>query len=269
MDTPLLYFAYGSNMNPKRIAARIPGAKDLGPAELLGYRVTERLYADIDAVKGASTWGVLYMVSKADIAELDRFEGAPTIYERRTVEVVYRGEHYFAETYEMTPQTKIARHWQPYPDSYRRLCSDGAELHHIPNHFLIPMQKPTINVAVYGTLLAGEHNSSLIPIDTPRTPCTIKGTLFDTGYGYPAFDPKSTKDSKNNKPVQAELVTVSPEVFGNLDRLEGYPHLYTRKQIYTYLPDGTKKRAWVYIMRDLPANARIIESGSWREYRCR
>ena len=47
MNTMFLYFAYGSNMNPARMAKRCPGAIDLGGAVLRNHRVVERLYADI------------------------------------------------------------------------------------------------------------------------------------------------------------------------------------------------------------------------------
>ena len=60
-QTPLLYFAYGSNQNKRRAARRIPGAVDLGVAVLPNYRLTERLYADIDFCEGAEVFGVLYL----------------------------------------------------------------------------------------------------------------------------------------------------------------------------------------------------------------
>ena len=50
MNNLFLYFAYGSNMNPSRMAKRCPGAIALGGAVLLNHRLAERLYADIDFV---------------------------------------------------------------------------------------------------------------------------------------------------------------------------------------------------------------------------
>ena len=54
MNNMFLYFAYGSNMNPARMAKRCPGAIALGGAVLLNHRLAERLYADIDFVSGAA-----------------------------------------------------------------------------------------------------------------------------------------------------------------------------------------------------------------------
>ena len=46
------YFAYGSNMNPVRIRQRIPQARLVGKATIKGWRLVERLYADIERAKG-------------------------------------------------------------------------------------------------------------------------------------------------------------------------------------------------------------------------
>lgn len=51
MKNLILYFAYGSNMEPVRMAWRCPGAYPLGRAVLRNYKLTERLYADIDFLK--------------------------------------------------------------------------------------------------------------------------------------------------------------------------------------------------------------------------
>ncbi|MBQ8756280.1 MAG: gamma-glutamylcyclotransferase, partial [Lentisphaeria bacterium] len=82
MNTMFLYFAYGSNMNPARMAKRCPGAIDLGGAVLRNHRVAERLYADIDFVEGAETEGVLYVITEEHLRKLDRYEGYPSVYRR-------------------------------------------------------------------------------------------------------------------------------------------------------------------------------------------
>ena len=56
------YFAYGSNMNPDRIRQRIPQARPVGTAFILGWRIKERLYADIDKAKAGRVDGVLYLL---------------------------------------------------------------------------------------------------------------------------------------------------------------------------------------------------------------
>lgn len=137
MKNPILYFAYGSNANPLRMIRRCPGAIALGSARLPNYQLAERLYADIDFREGASTYGVLYLISGANQRALDAYEGYPKVYRRYWVEVEFNGERYPALVYEMTAETKAAREGMPYPEDYRKICSDGMKYHRVPNKFTI------------------------------------------------------------------------------------------------------------------------------------
>ena len=135
MNTPILYFAYGSNLNPKRILHRCPTAATFRAAKLRNYRLVERLYADIDYEENAVVYGVLYCISERELDVLDTYEGCPRIYRRIWIEAECNGESFVAATYEMTPETKILRAGQPFPEDYRKICSTGATFHHIPNAF--------------------------------------------------------------------------------------------------------------------------------------
>ena len=106
MNNMFLHFAYGSNMNPARMAKRCPGAIALGGAVLLNHRLAERLYADIDFVSGATVEGVLYLIPEANLARLDACEGYPKVYRRLWLEVEYDGGIYQAITCEMSRLTK-------------------------------------------------------------------------------------------------------------------------------------------------------------------
>ena len=63
------YFAYGSNLLPERLFQRCPTAVPYAPAILPNYRLTERLYADVDYAPGEQVHGfenrftVLYIFS--------------------------------------------------------------------------------------------------------------------------------------------------------------------------------------------------------------
>ncbi len=90
-----LVFAYGSNMNPRQMQRRCPGAKPVGVATLDGYRLT--------FVGKSSTWGggvatiepdrrtvvigFVWLLSAADLQSLDGFEGYPFVYDREFVQV--------------------------------------------------------------------------------------------------------------------------------------------------------------------------------------
>lgn len=127
-----LYFAYGSNMNPERIRYRIPEARGLGRAVLKGWKLTERLYADIDRARGGRVEGVLYCISETELRRLDFYEGYPKTYERKAVMVeaylmgMEKPTRVPVLTYVMSEETKKEREGKPYPDGYRIMCAVGA-----------------------------------------------------------------------------------------------------------------------------------------------
>lgn len=130
------YFAYGSNMNPDRIRERIPQARLVGKATIKGWRLVERLYADIECAKGCTVEGVLYLVNQTELYRLDAYEGFPNIYGSVQVNAWLDAKHCVAaQTYMMTARTKAARNGRPYPREYRLICSTGAEYHGVKNEF--------------------------------------------------------------------------------------------------------------------------------------
>ena len=120
-------------------------------------------------------------------------------------------------------------------------------------------QPPTkeIKVFVYGTLLSGERNARWA-LGARRHPAWTHGTIYDTGYGFPAFTREVTTK------VVGELLTVDQAGFDSMDRLEGHPRLYRREEIEVYGECIGRHRAWVYIMNNLPSTAKVIASGDWR-----
>ena len=73
------YFAYGSNLLSERLFQRCPTAVPYAPAILPNYRLTERLYADVDYAPGKQVHGFVYLLRAHDVARLDRYEGYPRI----------------------------------------------------------------------------------------------------------------------------------------------------------------------------------------------
>ena len=119
----------------------------------------------------------------------------------------------------------------------------------------------TVKLIVYGTLMSGESNHRFCRNAVSITPCTITGTLYDTGYGFPAFVPEG------DGVVKAEIIEIPIADWAAVDGLEGYPRLYDRQLYPATLADGTEVSGWVYIMNKLPDNARVIEGGDWKEHR--
>lgn len=132
----LLYFAYGSNMKPERMMARVPGAHVIGVGCIRGWEVVERLYADIEKVTNGTTVGVVYEMSEAELKVLDVYEGCPTVYGRRWCYVhMADGSVRRAVVYALTEGARTDREGLPYPEWYRTICSDGARRFGLRNAF--------------------------------------------------------------------------------------------------------------------------------------
>ena len=130
------YFAYGSNMNPERIRERIPTARMIGPAFILGWRLKERLYADIERSAGGRVDGVLYLLTQIEVFRLDAFEGYPHTYGCVGLDAIIDPEHKVpAFTYVLTDAMKRKREGKKYPEDYRLICSAGARWHGIRDAF--------------------------------------------------------------------------------------------------------------------------------------
>ena len=79
------------------------------------------------------------------------------------------------------------------------------------------MKKETVLIAAYGTLRSGERNERFCRNAISRRIATISGTLYDTGWGFPAFVPKGDTS------VTVELIEIPIRDWADVDRLEGYP----------------------------------------------
>lgn len=94
----MLYFAYGSNLDYSRMFSRCKKARVVGKATLLNYRLcfmennSKRIVANIEETKGNIVYGVLYDINKSDLAKLDICEGYPNVYQRKLIDIDYKGD---------------------------------------------------------------------------------------------------------------------------------------------------------------------------------
>lgn len=116
----------------------------------------------------------------------------------------------------------------------------------------------TVQIIAYGTLMTGERNHCFCWNAVSIRPCVVTGTLYDTGYGFPAYMPAGSTQ------VKAELMEIPMENWAAVDQLEGYPRLYDRMLVPATLADGSTVEAWVYVMNTIPAQAKVIASGDWK-----
>jgi len=128
-----LYFAYGSNMNGARMLARVPTARHVGTATLYGWRLAERLYADIERWRSARVRGVVYAMDARDLLVLDRYEGFPNTYTGDDVRVkMDDGRWVQAWAYFMTTTARRKRAGMKYPLDYAAICAAGAKENGLP-----------------------------------------------------------------------------------------------------------------------------------------
>ena len=84
----MLYIAYGSNMNVRRMAFRCPRAKPVGPVWLKGWRLVMKRVADVEpdleAIIPAALWRITVRCEEA----LDLYEGFPAFYTKHRLRIV-------------------------------------------------------------------------------------------------------------------------------------------------------------------------------------
>ena len=122
-----LYIAYGSNLHLEQMAYRCPEAKVLCTGIIEDYTLVFRgsktgAYATIIPKKGDHVPVVVWKISENDERNLDRYEGFPTFYYKKTLPVLYDGHLYIdAMVYIMFDEAK------PGIPSMRYLetCSQG------------------------------------------------------------------------------------------------------------------------------------------------
>ena len=119
----------------------------------------------------------------------------------------------------------------------------------------------TDKLIVYGTLMSGDRKHKFCKNALSIEPCTVTGTLYDTGCGFPAFQPKGENT------IHAELIEIPLRDWFAIDRLEGYPKLYDRQLFTCTLSDGTTDTGWIYIINNLPPMAKVIKGGDWKGHR--
>lgn len=102
-----LMLSYGANTCPDSMARRCPAAAPLGAVTLRDYALVFRGVADIAPFKESVLHGVLWSITPACEKALDRFEGWPHLYIKRTVIVENADMTYRAMVYLM------ARHANP------------------------------------------------------------------------------------------------------------------------------------------------------------
>jgi len=133
VDNPILYFAYGANLDCKAMRSRCRGCQPVTKARLIDHRLVFRGVADIEFAPGASLQGALYRITTAGLNALDRFESHPHFYDRKIVSV-FNPEGIAAEAivYQMVRQYGYA----PPSDHYLNTILNGCREWEIEEEYI-------------------------------------------------------------------------------------------------------------------------------------
>ena len=111
----IIYFAYGANLDRNGMDIRCSGNKPLCRAVLKNYRLMFKSVADIEEAVNHNVHGALYEITKEHLRSLDRFEGYPRLYIRKTVPVITEdGREVEAVVYQMTNRNQYSSPFQGY-----------------------------------------------------------------------------------------------------------------------------------------------------------
>ena len=142
MEDNLHYFAYGSNMSSRRLAARVSGARALSSATLEGHELRFHKRGQDGSGKcdihetdreDARVFGALFALPFAAKATLDRIEGLGAGYEEKVVSITdAAGGEIQALTYYATD---IKDALQPFC-WYRHHVLAGAQEFQLPENYI-------------------------------------------------------------------------------------------------------------------------------------
>ena len=125
-----IYAAYGSNMNIEQMAIRCTKAKVIGTGILQDYKLTFRGLgcggvANIEQGKGNRVPIVLWEITSECEVALDHYEGYPSLYTKRVVEVTCKDKskvkamvYVMAKRYESYPSEPSETYFKVIKDGY-------------------------------------------------------------------------------------------------------------------------------------------------------
>jgi len=148
----MLYFAYGSNLDPEQMRSRCPEHRVVGMAALHDYRLTFPRYsprweggvASVQPGHGETVWGMVFDLTAADLGQLDEYEGflgegnQHNVYDREHVTVELARPDDGSVPRRVRAWTYIARPSNPSPPSRRYLEAlvRGARHHRLHEEYV-------------------------------------------------------------------------------------------------------------------------------------
>ncbi|MEA4922836.1 MAG: gamma-glutamylcyclotransferase family protein [Eubacteriaceae bacterium] len=130
------YIAYGSNMDIRQMKYRCPDSELLGSTVLDGWELLFKgsysgSYATIERKKGSKVPALIWAISDQDEDNLDRYEGCPTFYYKRNLDVSLSGGRKFeAMVYIMHEERELGIPSPEYYQCIRRAYTEFRDAGH-------------------------------------------------------------------------------------------------------------------------------------------
>ena len=138
MSKKKYYIAYGSNLSVEQMAVRCPDARVVGNAILYGWQLLFKGCATIEPNPERNTPVLVWEISERDEHSLDRYEGYPSFYYKKNLEVeTFPLEGGESET--LTAMVYIMENdfGRRAPSRYYyKVLHDGYKAFHFPMHIL-------------------------------------------------------------------------------------------------------------------------------------
>lgn len=152
----MLYFAYGSNLDPEQMKERCPGSSVVGLAALHDYRIAFPRFsnrwgggsASLQLAHGEIMYGVLYELTDDDLAKLDAIEGfvgpgdQHNAHDREHVTLELERPDDGSIPRRVRAWAYVARPAHPAPPSARYLerIRAGARHHRLPEEYIARLE---------------------------------------------------------------------------------------------------------------------------------
>ena len=138
------YIAYGSNLNVPQMRMRCPHATILGTANLKGWELLFKgsktgSYLTIEECESGTVPVVIWEVTAADEAALDRYEGFPNFYYKKDIKLQYKGIR-TGKRRTVTAFAYIMHEERPIgipTNFYMRTCLEGYDTFYFNKNILI------------------------------------------------------------------------------------------------------------------------------------
>ena len=153
----MLYFAFGSNLDPDQMQARCPAHRVVGMAVLRDHKLVFPIFspswgggvASLQLSHGHDVWGMLYELDDEDLRALDGYEafhgpGNPhNLYEREPVWVELTRPEDGSVPRRVKAAAYLAHTANPSPPSRRYVDAllKGARAHKLPDDYIAALMK--------------------------------------------------------------------------------------------------------------------------------